>query len=166
MWHAFLQQPLKQQALRTISIYSRLLYDVCELQNSLNEMLQSTTQFVPSFLYDVDASWFCVWWFGYQNLRVCLAIVLISWFLVNVIVWEKFIYSYETRFMSNCPYRFLISYDSTFCVTWYLKCTWNYVKFNIGVLYVTCQLAWNSCGKKSIHQNHLITQNVKYNMYL
>ena len=56
MWHTFLQQPLKQQTLRTISIFSRLLYDVCELKNSLNEMLLSTTQFVPSFIYDLDVS--------------------------------------------------------------------------------------------------------------
>jgi hypothetical protein len=49
-------QPLKQQTLRTISIFSRLLYDACELQNSLHEMLLSTTQFVPSFIYDLDVS--------------------------------------------------------------------------------------------------------------
>jgi len=54
--HTFLQQPLKQQTLRTISIFSRLLYDVCELQNSLNELLLSTAQFVPSFIYDLDVS--------------------------------------------------------------------------------------------------------------
>jgi hypothetical protein len=42
--------------LRTISIFSRLLYDVCELQNSLNELLLSTAQFVPSFIYDLDVS--------------------------------------------------------------------------------------------------------------
>ena len=80
MWHTFLQQPLKQQTLRTISIFSRLLYDVCELQNSLNEMLLSTTQFVPSFIYDLDVSYICVWLFGYQDFKVCLAIVL--YFLV------------------------------------------------------------------------------------
>jgi len=52
----FLQQPLKQQTLRTISIFSRLLYEVCEMRNSLNEMLLSTTEFVPSLIYDLDVS--------------------------------------------------------------------------------------------------------------
>lgn len=56
----FLQQPLKQQTLRTISIFNKVLYDVCELQNSLNEMLLSTVQFSPSFLYDCDKSSLCV----------------------------------------------------------------------------------------------------------
>jgi hypothetical protein len=51
-----LQRPLKLQMLRTISIYGKQLYDVCELRNSLNEMLLSTTEFAPSFLYDLDAS--------------------------------------------------------------------------------------------------------------
>jgi hypothetical protein len=117
-WCTFLQQPLKQQMLRTISIFSRLLYDVCELQNSLNEMLLSTTQFVPSFLYDLDVSLLCLWLFGYQNLRVCLAIVLISCVLAYDFMWEKF--RCKTRFMSNCPSGFFISYTSMFCVTLYL----------------------------------------------
>ncbi|XP_033608874.1 uncharacterized protein LOC111868262 isoform X2 [Cryptotermes secundus] len=42
-------QPLKRQTLRNISIFNKLLYDVCELQNSVNEMLLSTTPFVSSF---------------------------------------------------------------------------------------------------------------------
>jgi hypothetical protein len=37
------QQPLKRQTLRNISIFNKLLYDVCELQNSVDEMLLSTT---------------------------------------------------------------------------------------------------------------------------
>lgn len=61
-WDKSLQelQPLKQQTLRSISIFSKLLYDVYELQNSLNEILLSTTQFTPSFLYDLDTSSLCV----------------------------------------------------------------------------------------------------------
>lgn len=56
-----LQQPLKRQTLRNISIFNKLLYDVCELQNSVNEMLLSTTPFVSSFFEDLEISSLCIW---------------------------------------------------------------------------------------------------------
>lgn len=54
-----LQQPLKRQTQRNISIFNKLLYDVCELQNSVNEMLLSTTPFVSSFFDDLEISSLC-----------------------------------------------------------------------------------------------------------
>jgi hypothetical protein len=91
------------------------------LRNSLNEMLLSTTEFAPSFLYDLDAS---VWLLGYQTLKVCFGIVFISWFLAydgdTCLIWER--YRCKTRLMSNFPATFFISHISTFCVTCCLKC--------------------------------------------
>jgi len=54
--HFYLQQPLKQQTLRNISILNRRLYDVCELENSIDEMLLPTTPFVTSFQDGLELS--------------------------------------------------------------------------------------------------------------
>lgn len=61
-WDQYLKemQPLKRKTLRNISISNKLLYDVCELQNSVNEMLLSTSPFVSSFFDDLEISSLCI----------------------------------------------------------------------------------------------------------
>lgn len=63
MWHFYLQHPLKQQILRNIGIFKKLLYDVWELQKSVDEMLLSATPFVTSFLDDLEMRSPCAWSF-------------------------------------------------------------------------------------------------------
>ncbi|KDR12663.1 uncharacterized protein LOC110836049 [Zootermopsis nevadensis] len=55
-WDENLQEmePLKQQTLRNISILKKLLFDVCQLQISVDKMLHFAASFVRTFLDEVE----------------------------------------------------------------------------------------------------------------
>jgi hypothetical protein len=111
-----LQQPLKRQTLRNISIFNKLLYDVCELQNSVNELLLSTAPLVSSFFgyleISSDSIW-VIWGTNLQNvfspwynlISYIFTLIHLLWFFLTFswcLVWNRSLCLLLSSHVSEC----------------------------------------------------------------